>query len=340
MKTKKTWIVVSLVFLQIFTSITFISCSSNKKTADKSKSTNKSSQDKEDKEKASTELAFDQPEATQDPFNDASGPFYHNVYEATSEDGLDFTKEEGVILKKASVPDIVKMPDGRLVIYAVDGGMRSRSGFLVAISDDDGATWKQGSLQMKASGGPMAGADPEAIILPNGKIRLYYMVAPMRNPTPNSPAPIGEKVKIKSALSEDGINFEEEEGSRYESTEFTTDPDVIKIGDKWYMYLSLGPKLIVVTSDDGLNFESERTIREKGSVSNTVPIEEGKYRQYFMDSGIKSAVSVDGLSWQNDSGYRIEETSGKTVGDPAPIKVGEEWLMFYKVNEGKNSIGE
>ena len=50
------------------------------------------------------EFKFDRAPATKDPFNDASGPFYHKVYKAISKDGFNFDKAGEVILDKASVP--------------------------------------------------------------------------------------------------------------------------------------------------------------------------------------------------------------------------------------------
>lgn len=293
----------------------------------------------------SVSLAFDQEETTKDMFLDPNGPYYHKVYKAVSDDGLSFTKTGGVILDKASVPDVIKMPDGRLFIYAVDGGMRSKSVLMVAISSDNGETWQQGSLQLKNSQGKTiaGGADPEIILLPDGKLRLFYVVFPEKKSSldeTGKPISTGGKTSINSAISSDGVNFQEEEGRRYQSTETITDPDIIKINDKWYMYLSIGPKLIAVSSSDGLNFSGEEIIRQQGSVSKTVAIGDSKYRQFYCKSGIASATSTDGLSWQDDSGLRLTGDQGQTICDPAPVKLDNQWLLFYKVGSASGTTNQ
>ncbi len=276
------------------------------------------------------ELKFDSPAVTSDPFNDPSGPFYHQILKASSPDGVNFMKEEGVVFDKASVPDAIRLPSGRLVVYAVDGARRSNSGIMVAISDDDGQTWQQGSVQLES---PMnfGGADPEVVLLPDDKLRIYYVVFPMIG----QPGMIDPEIKNKvfSAVSSDGINFQEEDGVRFEHAQIT-DPDVVKIGDKWFMYLAQGPRLIAATSPDGLSFQLEATIREQGSVSNTVPIGDNLWRQFFCDRGIRSAISSDGLAWQDDSGFRLQPESDRIMCDPVPVQVGPNWLLFYKVGPG------
>ncbi len=278
-------------------------------------------------------LKFDNPDSNNDISNDPVGPFYHKVYKALSADGLDFSQSNELVLDKASVPDAVESSDGNIYVYAVDGAGRSNSGAMVAVSNDNGKSWKQGSVQIKSDDNHQMCADPQAIILEDGSIRLFYLVV---TGLPNKKN--GQQINnnqgtfsIKSAISKDGINFVEEKGDRYQSVgEMITDPDVIKIDNKWYMYLSKGPELIVTSSDDGETFEFLQSIRQNGSVSKTVPLGNNQFRQYFCSNGISSAISTDGLNWTDESGIRIEQDSGETVCDPSPVKIDSGWLMFYK----------
>lgn len=284
----------------------------------------------------STELQFDAAGVTSDPFNDPRGPFYHNVYKAASKDGLNFKKTNGIVLEKASVPDLVKMNDGRLIMYAVDGARRSFSGFMVAISKDNGKTFQQGSVQFSSK--VMALADPQVILTNDGNIRLFYVQFPEKKPpldASGKPISTGDKIKIKSAISSDGINFEVEDGSRYETTEIVTDPDVIKIGSKWFMYLAKGPELIATSSSDGNNFKLEKSVRQQGSVSKTVAIGAGKYRQFYCKDGISSAITTDGLNFSAED-VSLSAENGQIICDPTPVKVGNQWLMFYKVQPADN----
>jgi len=281
-----------------------------------------------------TDLKFDQPTSSKDVSNDPNGPFYHQVYKTVSSDGLNFTQKGEMIIDKASVPDVVKGSDGQLYIYAVDGAGRSNSGLMVAISADEDNSWKQGSVQIKGEDSPMSAADPQAILLDNGSIRLFYLVA-TGLPDKKSGQSLNTNqgtFMIKSALSVDGVNFVAEEGIRYQSNnEMITDPDVIKINNKWYMYLSKGPEQIVTVSNDGNTFEFLQSIRKTGSVSKTVPIDNNQFRQYFCRDGISSATSGDGLNWTDDPGIRIEPANNEIICDPSPVKVNDNWLMFYKV---------
>ena len=268
-------------------------------------------------------LKFDFPPAKADPLDDKKGPFYHQVFMAASPDGLNFTKGD-LLFDQASVPDIIRLPNGRLFVYAVDGARRSKSGFMVALSDDNGKSWDQGSIQLKSKSG-FGGADPEVVLLRDGSLRLYYIVGPKPKPG------VQVKNKVMSAISSDGINFEEEEGVRFEYTQIT-DPDVVNINGKYFMYLSQDLRLIAVSSDDGLNFKLEKTIRERGSVSNTVYVDVDFYRQFYcLNRNIKSAKTSNGLNFQDEEGFRLESESNQLICDPAPVHLGGSWLMLYKV---------
>lgn len=288
-----------------------------------------------------TELKFDQPTSNSDISNDPNGPFYHKVYKDVSADGLNFTQKGELVLDKASVPDVVKTNNGQLYVYAVDGAGRSNSGVMVAISKDNGTSWEQGSVQIKSTDERMSAVDPQAVLQDDGSIRLFYLVATgLPDKVNGLPANINQGTfMIKSAISKDGINFIEEPGTRYQSVnEQITDPDVIKINNQWYMYLSKGSELIATVSSDGNTFKFLQSIRQSSSVSKTVPLADNQFRQYFCRNGISSAISTDGLNWTDDPGVRIKQTNNEIVCDPSPVKVNNNWLMFYKVAPAQNNI--
>ncbi len=271
---------------------------------------------------------FDKEAATSDPFHDPNGPFYHTVKLATSTDGIIFTDTGKTILDKASVPDAIKLSDGTILIYAVDGSNRSNSSMLVAQSKDNGTTWKVASLQLKTNRSDATGVDPD-VVWDNGKLRLFYIIFGFTS-SQQKPAQ-GEKTvnKIYTATSTDGINFSEEDEPVFDD-ENITDPDVIKIGDKWFAYISQGPKNILALLGDDFKFQYNKVIREMGSISNTVEIVAGEYRQFFCKNGISSAISSDGYSWSGEVVSLAAPTGGKIICDPAPIKVGSQWLLYYK----------
>lgn len=263
-------------------------------------------------------LKFDFPPAQTDPFNNRNGPFYRQIFMARSQDGLNFTKEEKILFDKASVPDVINLPNGRLLLYAVDGARRSKSGLLVALSDDGGRSWDVGSLKLKGAGS-FGGADPDAVLLNDGTLRLYFVVFKE-----------GQN-QILSAVSQDGINFEEEDGIRFSYPQIT-DPDIVNINGKWFMYLSQGPILIVIVSDDGLSWKFEKIIRNFGSVTGTIYVDTNLWRQYYCTNGaIKSATTSDGLKFIEEEGVRLKETDGKLICDPSPVHLDGQWLLFFKL---------
>lgn len=275
-------------------------------------------------------LAFDNEPVSSDPIGDPNGPFYHDLYLATSSDGLTFVKQGEALIKHASVPDIIKLSDGRIAMYAVDAAQRSTSGLLVGISEDDGKTWQFGSVRFKNTQPGSIGADPEVVLTEDGKIRMYYIS--FGGSAQNGMSDTETENQVKSAISEDGINFTLD-GDVNISFKQVTDPDVVKIGDKWFAYLSQGPKNIAFSATDPTKaFMLERTVRENGSVSNTISIGDSGLRQYFCSSGfIKSATTKDGLSFTDDPGNRLEPSSDTYICDPAPLQVSSGWIMVYKV---------
>ena len=271
-------------------------------------------------------LDFNNPPANQNPLKDNNGPYFHDVYTATSSDGLNFSNPTK-ILSSASVPDAVRLASGRIFIYAVDGANRSLSGLMVATSTDNGSTWKTGSLNIISSRGKMnIGVDPQVVLLDDGKLRLYYMVGLGTND--NDP---NQKHDIYSAISSDGLNFTEEDGVRFSYAQMT-DPDVVKIGSTWFMYISQGPKNIAATSTDGLTFTFKQIVRERGSVSKTVAVDSKTFRQFYCGTGgIASDTTTDGLTFKVDSSLRLAAPEGKMLCDPSPVKTDSGWLLIYKV---------
>ena len=279
-----------------------------------------------------SKLSLDQSAATNDPIGDPSGPFYHDVYTASSTDGAHFNSTGNKIAEHASVPDIIKLPSGQLVVYAVDGGGRSTSGVLMTVSDDNGKTWKTGSAQVSKSRSGQAGADPQAVMTDNGQLRLYYVVFPNK-PAPGQPPGTDSVNKVYSAVSSDGIHFTEEHGVRFEYAQIT-DPDIIKIGSTWFMYIAQGQKQIYATATDGLSFSYRGLVRNSGSVSKTVSAGGGTYRQFYCAQGITSEVSTDGITWQNPT-PSLPSPAGKIICDPSPVQLSaNDWLMVYKLASG------
>ncbi len=259
---------------------------------------------------------------------DPNGPSYHQVLIAKSADGLAWQTDNRVVIDQASVPEGLRMPDGRLVIYAVDGSGIGGPGLVYAESKDEGKTWTCSKVNIQ-------GADPDVVMLPDGRIRLYYIEFPFGpGQAPANPMQGDKPNRVKSAISSDGKNFAVEEGSRLEGVAYT-DPDVIRVGNEWFMYVSTGPTAWAAQSSDGLNFKLIGKVNDTGAVSGSYVFPDGTIRHYFCGRGsIASGTSADGKSvWKEESGTRIPmNPSIKIACDPSILSDGKgSYLMIYKI---------
>ena len=161
--------------------------------------------------------------------------------------------------------------------------------------------------------------------LPAARIRLYYFdIAPMKNPSAKG------KNRIYSAVSTDGLNFTQEDGVRFENDDIF-DPDVIKVGDTWRLYVGSpkGQQVISAISTDGLNFTEEGVAYTGSSVPNVI-YENGTY--YLYTAGIQIATSTDGITYtKTKNSFR---SSGSVTADPGVVKISDKkYLMIYKTSD-------
>lgn len=159
------------------------------------------------------------------------GQATHKVFSATSSDGINFTKE-GLRIDSdksgdngwASVPEAIKLRDGRVRIYYVSGDFAARGGTMSAVSRDGLIFKKEGGARVKQM------VDPAVIELRKG---LYLMLAVVLPAPPNSP--VKSKVKtagIYSFTSSDGKRF----GNRHTviTEKGVYDPSIVKLGRNKY----------------------------------------------------------------------------------------------------------
>lgn len=256
-----------------------------------------------------------------------NGPYYHQIYSATSKDGLVWQKQEKLLFDHASVPGAV-IHDGIIYLYFVDASAATSEQLSVAISKDNGQTFEK-KQKVEIKGSEVSPVDPDPVLLDNGKIRLYYFA----NITPNQdPAKAEGKHKIYSAESSDGINFENQRLA-YEDEQIT-DPDVFKTESDWRMFVSKGKNMdLAISSDGGLTFSKQSDFSwDKGGVSSTFNFS-GIFRTYYCGNGIQSATGGETGKLTSESGLRVQE-SGKVTCDPSVIQLPDNsYLMFYKVQE-------
>jgi hypothetical protein len=154
------------------------------------------------------------------------------LYSAISSDGKLWEKEEGVRFWDygdgkpneifTSVPDVIRLPDGRLRMYYTRGATSA-----AAISNDEGLTWtKELNLKLRK-----VAIDLDIILLDDGTYKLFFT-------TFADEFGFGEQW-VMSATSADGINFVIGEGKIIEpctSGGLVTDPDVVKTDNGYRMY--------------------------------------------------------------------------------------------------------
>ena len=137
--------------------------------------------------------------------------------------------------------------------------------------------------------------------------------------------------KIYSAISDDGINFDQE-GVCFKKAG-VYDPDVILVNSIYRMYVGdiSGNKVISATSSDGLTFTEEGTAYSGGAVPD-VFFKNDVY--YLYTAGIDISTSTDGASFTKTN-YRFESNINMLTADPSVIELNDgTYIMFYKTKIG------
>ncbi|MBD3229496.1 MAG: hypothetical protein GF329_15030 [Candidatus Lokiarchaeota archaeon] len=251
-----------------------------------------------------------------DKYLPESGPYHHDIYHATSSDGLNWTVNKTLLFDHASVPGAVHI-NGSIYVYFVNAASGEK--LSVAISDDNGSTYTIHDVSISGSNSPRP-VDPNAII-DKGKIRLTYLGNLMQS---------GEEHKIVTAISTDGINFIEE--AVIFSEDSITDPDLFKnsTGD-WVLFVNNGSQLIKATNSSVLgNFSIDYSFSFSGGWLASTHKIGGKYYTY-LHNGLNISVAE-----YNSSGLTIlkeDLISGfeGIVGDPTVAILGPgNYIMYFK----------
>ena len=179
--------------------------------------------------------------------------------------------------------------------------------------------------------------DPDLMILPNGKIRMYYFKGYfVSQPPPNAgPNP------IYSAVSSDGVNFTvERQVFAYDNI---FDPSVVDLGNNQYLMActqmaNMSVNTVLARSTDGgQTFTYEATLQNTG-VPELHRFDDGKVRLYYGGpDGIMSKVSQDGgRTWTQEQGSRCKVQG--FIGDPGVYQTDpQSWWLFVKGFNGTNN---
>lgn len=256
--------------------------------------------------------------------DDPHGPYYHQIFSATSPDGLNWTKQNAMLFDHASVPGAV-IKDQTIFLYFVDAS-GDEDQLSVAISTDLGKTFEKKKVIIKDSKSYNA-VDPHPELV-DGKIRLYFL----GNFMEMQPDKRNEIFRIYSAESNDGVNFENQQLA-FEASSPATDPDVFQTEKDWRMFLSVGRNIILtISADNGITFQKDDNFSwADGGVPDTFKTNNQYHTFYCGEGGIQSATGAEEGKLTKEQGVRLNAEEGQIVCDPSIIKISDgSYLMFYK----------
>jgi len=251
-----------------------------------------------------------------------NGPYYHSIYLAKSDDGLEWEKTDQLIFDHASVPGAV-IKDNILYVYFVDVS-EDEDQLSVGVSRDDGETFKKEIVNIEGVKKYDA-VDPNPILIDN-KIYLFYLGDFMTMAESKD-----QTFTIYSAVSQDGVNFDHARAI-YSANKITTDPDVFETQNDVRM---------LVSQEKDLTLAIEKTLNDEfikdddfswnqGGVSDTIEIGDAYYT-YYCQSGISVATGADKGKLEFLQTV-LEEDEGKIYCDPSVVELSDgSYLMFYKV---------
>lgn len=249
------------------------------------------------------------------------GPFNDQTLLARSQDGIHWELDERVLAPQASVPELA-FYNGTYFLYFMDF---SEGSGLAVMTSKDAEHWT-GRRRVTIRGLTARGAvDPDIVLTDDGKMRLFYFGSEV---TQGDPASDRRPHKIYSAVSKDGFEFEEEKGVRYEEEQIT-DPDVVRFSDRWLMFVSRGPEIVMTESKDGLVFTRVGVIGHEGGVTGSIVIGDTLHVFYTSRDGIRSLRSKDLKEWKKGE-IAIPAPKGRIVADASPLKTADGYLMAYK----------
>ncbi len=253
------------------------------------------------------------------------GPYYHELFVATSTDGETWSVKDESFVQHASVPDLVLLDQdvgdfnaGTLLTYFVDASDMPAGGqeeIGLMYSTDNGETWSEKEVITIVGSEGQTPVDPSIVQLEDGSLRLYYFdLSTTRSSS-------GEFV-MYAAYSNDGKTFSVEQAV-FTSTTLMTDPEVILFNDAWFMYFWMGT-IVVATASDGLNFAY---VDDTGLVGipGAAVVNDEVYL-YGCSGSVIRATSSDGITFSTE-----EKVIEMSLCDPAPVFLDDgSFVMIVK----------
>jgi len=259
------------------------------------------------------------------------GPWDNDLMISRSNDGLKFKTQPRVFVPRAHVPTVAQDKTGRIIALFQWFPLEPRESFdriAASFSGDNGATWtRPTTIRIRGIPGRyVRPCDPALVVLHDGRLRLYFTCDLLNRRGP----------ACLSALSDDGLNYECEPGTRFSAKGGVLDPTVVRIGERWHYYAPAGPhgsnRNYHAVSSDGLNFKRAEDIVLKNfrMLGGAVAVE-GGCRFY---DGRRSAFSPDGYRWKIEPGTRVPGP------DPGIVRLKNgNFLAIYGILRRKRRAG-
>ncbi len=222
------------------------------------------------------------------------------ILSAISSDGLNFEKEPGIRITPVALtgnpewmvcdPTIVNLPaDGKIRMYYKgangSGGPGQAIHNIFSAISSDGLNFQKEGLRIDSTktGDRGWASVPEVVLLPDGRIRIYYVSGDFEA--------LGGTM---SAISSDGLNFKKEAGAR---VKIMVDPAVTILPDGRYLLLAVSlppppggppvfgppPGIYSFFSNDGLTFSNPQPVLLEEGVYDPTIISLGSdtYRVFY-----------------------------------------------------------
>lgn len=243
-------------------------------------------------------------------------PRFARLHSAVSRDGVRWTEEGDARLAGISVPEILRTGEGWR-LYFIDG----QSGGPGCAFSRNGRLWR--FERLRARGVPYPGgpglADLQVVRLDDGRWRMFFILGQRPGAPPNA--------GLLSAVSEDGLNFELEEGLRFAEPSLV-DPEVHKMGEGWRLYYPsrrAGRIETAVSRDGGLSFAREGALELRSAGSFDVVAADGGWRMYLnAEPGMLVLRSADGLHWSREGALDFPARNAAVARLP-----DGSWRMFF-----------
>lgn len=211
---------------------------------------------------------------------------------------------------------IVNLNDGSRRAYFVDmaasGERQIKTAGLGADGVSHGAVTSTG---LTATADQRAWGVPDAVVLPDGRVRIYYVDVDIQ--TSRCP----EVVKSTTSTDTTGLTFVKDAGNRL--TGGYVDPEILraKTAD-WVMITSRGPgcapqRLFIFTSNDGLAWEAQGSAITSTDANRLDPtgyeLSQDKFRIYYSFSTLGNALTGPYVIHRATLSWRAQAVKPKTT---------------------------